>query len=76
MVIGQTLGSYTILGMLGEGGMGEVCRARGGGRNRALRVLPTHFGREYIDSSCARSLCSSGSVGAMVSASFATASAS
>ena len=42
MVTGDTLGPYTILGMLGEGGMGQVFRSRDAKLDRgvAIKVLP------------------------------------
>lgn len=42
LVVGTTLGPYEIAGLLGAGGMGEVCRARDAklGREIAIKVLP------------------------------------
>jgi Tol biopolymer transport system component len=44
-MIGTRLGSYEVTGKLGEGGMGEVYRARDSrlDRNVAIKVLPTAF---------------------------------
>ncbi|HEX5107115.1 MAG TPA: protein kinase [Vicinamibacterales bacterium] len=47
-MIGQRLGSFEVLARLGEGGMGEVYRARDTKLNRdvALKVLPDTFARD------------------------------
>ena len=48
LVTGTHLGPYEILGPLGAGGMGEVCRARDRRLDRtvAIKVLPEHLSRD------------------------------
>jgi tetratricopeptide (TPR) repeat protein len=44
-LVGETLGRYEIVGVIGAGGMGEVYRARDPsiGRNVAIKILPEDF---------------------------------
>src|SRR5438094_36129 len=46
--VGSQLGSLEITGLLGEGGMGQVCRARDSKLKRdvAIKVLPDEFSRD------------------------------
>jgi serine/threonine protein kinase len=48
MTLGQQLGSYEILSLLGKGGMGEVYRARDSKLNRevAIKILPEEFSQD------------------------------
>jgi serine/threonine-protein kinase len=47
-MIGQALGPYRVLSKLGEGGMGEVYRARHTKLDRdvAIKILPEAFGHD------------------------------
>ena len=48
MLTGDALGPYTIIGMLGEGGMGQVFRARDTKLDRdvAIKILPEAFAHD------------------------------
>ncbi|HJU83095.1 MAG TPA: protein kinase [Holophagaceae bacterium] len=50
LIRGSRLGPYEVLDLLGEGGMGQVYRARDPrlGRDIAIKVLPEHIGREPV----------------------------
>ena len=45
LTIGDRLGPYTVTAKIGEGGMGELCRARDTTLNRdvAIKLLPDAF---------------------------------
>ena len=48
MIVGQTIGPYSIIAKIGEGGMGEVYRARDTKLDRdvAIKVLPDLFAHD------------------------------
>jgi serine/threonine protein kinase len=47
-LIGKTLGHYSVLTLIGRGGMGEVYQAKdlNLGRDVAIKVLPEEFARD------------------------------
>ena len=48
---GTTIGSYEVVGLIGQGGMGEVWQARDTKLDRdvALKVLPEARGRHLLE---------------------------
>ncbi len=48
LAVGTTLGSYSVTAKIGEGGMGELWRARDTklGREVALKTLPEEFAKD------------------------------
>ncbi len=51
LTVGTRLGHYDVTSLLGEGGMGQVCRRHAVGRQVALKIRLARFTREALGNS-------------------------